>query len=152
SGLTTVSINDSAVGVNTLTVNGTNGNDAITAARLGANNIVWVNAQAVVVFNGNFNQLNLAGRFGNDSFIVSPAGITLAGATPHINVTDVTLANSTLQVNGSVGSDLIGYRPTGPATGSVTENTALADVVFTNVPNVSINGQGGSDQLTYVSP
>src|SRR5262249_55912568 len=63
SGLTVVTVNDNAASTtDVLTVNGTNGDDAITTAHLGANNIVWVNAQAVVVFSG-FNQLTLAGRF-----------------------------------------------------------------------------------------
>jgi hypothetical protein len=151
SGLTTVTINDNAASTtNILTVNGTNGNDAITAARLGANNIVWVNAQAVVVFSG-FNQLTLAGRFGNDYFAVSPIGMTFVGANPQINVTDVTLGASTLQVNGSAAANAIGYNPTAPGAGNVTI-TGSAPVFFTNLANLAIAGQGGPDALTVTTP
>ncbi len=91
SGMTLVTVNDNVAStIDILTVNGTNGDDAITAAHVGANNLVWVNSQAVVAFT-NFNQLTLAGRFGSDFTTVSPVGLTLVGATPQINVTDAVL-------------------------------------------------------------
>ena len=73
-----------AAATDTLTVNGTSGNDAITAARVSGQNQVSVNAQATVGFTG-FNVLNLSGGPGNDTFNVAPVGIVMAGTTPAIN-------------------------------------------------------------------
>ncbi len=155
SGLTSVAVNDNAASTtDVLTVLGTNGNDAITTAHLGTNNIVWVNSQAIVTFT-NFNQLTLNGKFGNDTFAVSPVGLTFVGTNPQINVSDLTLGNSLVTVYGSAvtATDAFTYNPsaTSAAAGSVAI-TGSAPVVFTDVPSAAINGQGGNDTITYHTP
>ena len=68
-----------------LDVNGTNGNDTMTAANRRHEPGLGQRARRRSSFTG-FNVLNLNGGFGNDTFNVSPVGIVMAGATPAINV------------------------------------------------------------------
>ncbi len=136
-------VNDTATGADTLNVLGTNGTDTITAAHVGTNNLAWVNAQAPIAFSG-FGTLTLNGRFGNDSFVVSPVGLT--GLTA-INVTGNAGADNTVTVNGSTGADPITYSPTGAGTGTVAI-AGSATVSLTNMASLAIDGQGGNDTLT----
>ena len=139
-----------AATTDTLTVNGTSGNDAITVARGTTLNLASVNAQATIGFSG-FNVLNLSGGLGNDTFNVSPVGIVMAGVSPAINVAGAAGANGLLTVNGSAAADTINYTPTGSAAGGVTIASSTP-VTFSNVPAVAINGQGGNDLLTITAP
>ncbi|HWB14429.1 MAG TPA: DUF4214 domain-containing protein [Pirellulales bacterium] len=127
----------------TLLVFGTNGDDTISAAHVGPFNVAWVNAQVPIVFTG-FGTLNLNGRFGNDSFVVSPVGLT--GLTA-INVTGNAGANNTVTVNGSAAADAITYSPTGAGAGTVAI-TGSATVGLANMASLILNGQGGNDALT----
>ncbi len=133
-----------------LTILGTNGNDAITSQTLGGKNIAWVNAQAPVTFAG-FNVLNLNGRFGNDTYTVAPVGIVMAGVSPTINVNGTAGANNLLTVNGSGAADNINYSPTAADAGKVAILGSAA-LVFTKVPTLAFNGQGGGDNLTVTTP
>ncbi len=157
SGLTAVTIMDTApAGTNTdhLTVGGTNGNDTITAAHVGSPGFgaVWVNSQAVVSFTG-FNSLALAGKFGNDTFNVSPVGIAFNGvaATQGITVTGTPSSTDSLTVYGSAGADAVAYNPA-----AATPNVAITNAPVVNfgvgVTSVSYNGQGGNDLLTINAP
>ena len=71
-GMSTVAITTTATGA-AFTANGTNASDTITTQNLGGDK-VWVNNQAVVGFAG-FTTLNLQGKFSNDTFVVTPAGM-----------------------------------------------------------------------------
>ena len=131
-----------------LVVNGTNGNDAITAGAIA--NLVSVNNFETIAF-ANKSSLTLNGMGGDDAFNVSPANITLTGGSPTITVNGAAGANDTLTVNGTVGNDTLGYNPTTPGAGSVTVNAAPV-VNFLAIAQAAIDGQGGADQLTNTTP
>jgi hypothetical protein len=150
-GMSTVAITTTATGA-AFTASGTNANDTITAQNLGGSDRVWVNAQAVVTFGG-FATLNLAGKFSNDTFVVTPGGMSPDGtaALTSITVAGVSpTANDVLLINGTTGA-AIGYTPTAAGAGTVTI-AAAPSVAFTNVANLSVNGQGGGDVLTVTGP
>ena len=147
--MTSVTVNDNAANTDALIVNGTNGNNTITTAFAGGANRVWVNNQAVVNFS-DFNQLTLNGKFGNDTFNVSPAGMTFVGANPTINVNGAVGTTNTLTVNDAAGL-AVGYNPTGPGAGNVTVAGAAA-VNMTHMAGVSVDGAGGKEALTVTTP
>jgi hypothetical protein len=133
-----------ATATDTLLVFGTNGDDTMTAAHVGPNNVAWVNSQAPIVFGG-FGTLTLNGRFGNDSFVVSPIGLT--GLTT-INVMGNAGANNALTVNGNPDPNAITYTPTSPAGSGTVAIAGFPTVSLTNMASLNINGQGGNDTLT----
>ena len=76
----------------------------------------------------------------------TPTGLT--GIT--VNGQDPT-ASDTLIANGTPAADAINYAPTAPDAGTIT-GAGPVPITFTTVEQVSINGQGGGDTLTYTSP
>lgn len=133
---------------NTLVANGTNGNDSIALQFLGGANRIWVNDRAVVSFS-TYQTVNLNGLFGDDTFSVSPVGLT--GVTA-INVSggDPT-ASDALVVNGSLAADAINIAPTAPDGGSVAI-TGSPTVTFSTTEKLTVNGGGGNDALTVTTP
>ena len=130
-------------GATSLTVNGTNGNDAINQN----GNSVTVNNGAVVNFSA-YPTLTLSGNNGDDTFNVFPT--TLTGVTAfNVHGGDPT-ASDTLIVNGTVGDDTIEYDPTDIGMGTVTVN-ALPAVAFDTIEALYIDGQGGADALTLMT-
>jgi uncharacterized repeat protein (TIGR01451 family) len=130
-----------------ITFQGTHDNDTIALQRLGGANRVWVNDRAVVSFT-NFDDVTLQGRFGDDSFSVTPTGlvgvatISVAGGDP--------TASDTVIVNGTTGLDnvtidqltLDGARVTG--LGPVVNIATSEHLIY--------NGQGADDAITYITP
>lgn len=137
-----------AAAADVLTINGTNGDDTITTENLGGHNIAWVNAQAPVTYSG-FATLILNGRFGDNTFSISPVG--LAGVTA-IQVNGDNVPNSDLLVvNGTTSADNIGYTlASTPGVGTVSVDTS-APITFTAIAGLTINGQGGGDALTVTT-
>jgi hypothetical protein len=148
SGLKQVSVT-AAAATDQLTVNGTGGNDVIAAARVSGQNQVSVNSQAVVSFTG-FNALNLNGGAGNDVFNVSPVGLVMVGTTPAVNVAGAAGASGQVTVNDSGGA-AVSFTPTGAAAGSVAISGSVPVVKISNVPALTINGQGGNAALTFMA-
>jgi hypothetical protein len=148
SGISNIIVTSNAVGSNTLVVNGTNGNDAISAQHTAAGDTVAINGQPVVTFTG-YATLNINGQGGTDTFAISPVGLAVTSIV--VNGVDPN-AQGQLIVNGTAGSDAITFTPTAAAAGTValtpSGGSAAAPVTFTNIAGVSINGQGGSDALT----
>ncbi len=133
-------INLTTTGGGTLTVNGTNANDAINQN----GNSVSVNDGAVVNFIG-YTTLTLNGNAGSDEINVHPT--TLAGVTTfNVNGGDPT-ASDTVVVNGTAGADTITYSPTGADSGTVAVNAAPI-VNLATVEHLTIDGLGGNDNLT----
>jgi hypothetical protein len=126
-----------------LTVNGTTGNDAITAGATA--NVVTVNNLESITFS-NKTSLTLDGNGGNDTFNITPSNLTLGGGA--ITVNGAVGANDTLNVNAT---GAIGYNPTGPAAGNIT-STSNSTVSFVNVGAAAINGEAGNDTLTVTTP
>ena len=123
-----------------LTVNGTNGDDAINQN----GNSVTVNNGAVVNFSG-YPTLTLTANNGDDTFNVYPTTLPVSVTTFNVNGGDPT-ASDTLIVNGTAGNDTIEYNPTDIGTGTVTVN-ALTAVSFDTIEALYIDGQGGTDAL-----
>ncbi|HUE73617.1 MAG TPA: CHRD domain-containing protein [Pirellulaceae bacterium] len=138
-----------AAGPSTLTIRGTDDDDTIAVGLIGGITAAWINDGAVVGYNttgGAFTNVLVQGRFGSDSFSVTPhAGvdITIQGGDP--------TASDTVVVNGTPGSDTINYSPTAADGGTVQVN-ALGLVTLQTVEHLTINGQGGGDSLTYTTP
>ncbi|NUQ61970.1 MAG: VWA domain-containing protein [Pirellulales bacterium] len=142
-GVELLSINSSAAGSD-LTVRATNDNDTI-AAGLVVFTGVWINDGTVVRYNSantNFDDLVVQGRFGSDSFSITPhAGvdITVQGGDPTLS--------DTVVVNGTGGDDTIDVRLTASNAGTVAVN-AFGLVSLQTVEHLAINGSGGDDDLT----
>jgi hypothetical protein len=136
-----------------LTVNGTNGNDAI-AYRAPANSanqgLVSVNDQETIEF-GNKTSLTINTQNGTDAVSINnptaqaglTGGIVVNGGDP--------AAGDGLTVSGTTGNDTINYLPTGPGAGAVTIAT-LPKVTFTGIGSMAYDGAGGNDALTVTSP
>jgi len=136
-----------------LTVDGTNGNDAITAGA--SPNLVSVNNLETITF-ANKTRLTLNGQAGDDTFNITPTNITLTGGAQSIIVNGTAGANDTVTVNGRmqvVGKppDAIDYSPQFlPGIGTVT--VANAPLVFmSNIAGLAINGQAGNEALTVTT-
>jgi hypothetical protein len=145
-GISDISVTSTAAPPNTLVVQGTNGNDAITAQDVGGVDTVTINKQPVVTFAG-FDTLTLDGQGGNDTFDVAPAGM----AVTTINVNGSQSLGSTLTVDGTAGADAVDYAPTSGGAGTVAIATAPA-VVFTGIGAAQYNGNGGNDTVTVTTP
>src|SRR5207244_7330369 len=74
SGIQFVSLTGLAGGANTLTMDGTDGPDTMTLDHFGFD-LALVNDRADVIF-ANFPQVSLFGGFGDDTFSVSPVGLS----------------------------------------------------------------------------
>lgn len=138
-------LNLTGSGAGTLTVNGTNGDDAINQN----GNTVTVNNGSVVNF-ASYPTLTLAGINGDDTINVRPT--TLVGVTTfNVDGGDPT-ASDTLIVNATGGNDTITYAPsTTIGAGSVAVNAAPI-VNLTTIEGVTIDGAGGTDALTNATP
>ena len=130
-------------GTGTLTVNGTNGDDAINQN----GNTVTVNDGATVNFAA-YPTLILNGNNGDDTFNVSSA--TLGGVTTFdVNGGDPT-ASDTVIVNGTVGADLVIIAASAADTATV---TGLGPAININSSeHLTYSGAGGNDSLTVTSP
>lgn len=130
-------------GNSTLTINGTNGNDAINQS----GNVVTVNNGADVTFT-TYPNLTLNGNNGDDVINVNP--LTLVGVTTfNVNGGDPT-ASDTVIVNGNASNNTVGINLTGPSSGNV---TGLGPVInLATIEHLKYNGQGGDDALTVASP
>ena len=130
-------------GTGTLTVNGTNGNDAINQN----GNSVTVNDGATVDF-ADYPTLTLNGNNGDDTFNVHPT--TLVGVnTFNVSGGDPT-ASDTVIVNGTAGSDTADYAPTAIGAGTVTVNGGAMN--FDTTEHLVFNGLGGTDALSLTTP
>ncbi len=130
-------------GIGTLSVNGTNGDDAINQA----GNSVTVNNGAVVTFN-NYATLDLNGSNGDDTFNVAPA--TLAGVTTFNVDGGNPTASDTVIVNGTAGADTVDID--GLGSDSATVNGLGPAVNLTTTEHLTYNGLGGDDDLTVTAP
>ena len=143
-----------------LTVVGSNGNDAITAAADPAvvgNGLVSVNNLETVSFL-NKTSLTLNGQSGNDTFNISPVGIQTGSAVmTGIAVNGSAGANDQVTVNGTTGADTFNYSPSitlGSGTVQVDTAATVAPIAMTNIAGLAINGQGaggGGDALTVTT-
>ncbi len=131
-------LNVTGTGADTLAVNGTHGNDHITAN----NDTVWVNDRAPVGFSG-FATLSLNGLNGDDTLSVSPATFAPAVTAIFVDGGQPT-ASDELIVNGTAGNDTIFFTPTDPDAGSVAI-TGSPTVNFTTTESVIINAGASSD-------
>ena len=101
----------------------------------------------MIIVNG-FSTLTLNGRFGSDDFSISPAGF---GVTEIIvNGGDPT-ASDTVVVNGTTAGETIVFTPTAADAGTVLVGVAPI-VTLATVEHLTINGLGGNDTLTTVTP
>jgi hypothetical protein len=128
----------------TLTVNGTNGNDAINQS----GNTITVNNGAVVDFTA-YPTLTLNGLSGDDQFNVAP--LTLTGVTTYNVAGDDPTDGDSLIVNGSAGTNAVTITPSAVDAGSVAIGGAPT-VSFTTTESVEYNGLGGDDTVTVDTP
>ncbi|MEX0713059.1 MAG: DUF4214 domain-containing protein [Pirellulales bacterium] len=141
----------SATADSTLTVRGTDDSDTMAVQPIegGPSGLVWVNDGPVINFNsanGNFAALALQGRFGDDTFSITPmAGVAISaeGGDP--------TASDHVVVNGTAGADTITFSPTAADAATVQIN-ALGLVSISAAESVVINGLGGGDGLTIMTP
>lgn len=144
-GFTNVAVTASTA-AETIVFQGTHAGDEIALAFLGGANRVWMNGRAVVQF-ATFGTVSLQGRFGDDRFSVSPAG--LVGVTSVLVDGGDPTASDELIVNGTATADAITYAPTSAESGTV---TLAIPITFTKTEHVTINGQAGGDALIVRSP
>ena len=124
--LGTETLNLTGIGATALTVDGTDGNDAINQN----GNAITVNNSAVVNF-ATYPSLTISGNSGDDVISVNPT--PLVGVTTSFQVTgDDPTASDKLIVNGSVGADVIGYNALGAGIGSVTITGFSHDVLLSD--------------------
>ncbi len=142
-GFETVGLTSTAAGGATFNARGTDDNDTIALDRLGTNDLVWINDGPVISF-ATFSAVTLDGRFGSDSFSITPDGIAVIAI--NVNGGDPT-ASDTAVVNGTAGADAIEYSPSGADSGTVQVNAAPV-VNLATVEHLTINGLGGDDALT----
>jgi hypothetical protein len=131
-------------GDTSLTVNGTNGDDAINQS----GNIVTVNDGAVVEFTG-YPTLNLNGHAGSDTINVHPDTLIPFGVTTlNIDGGDPT-ASDTVVINGTAGQDTVNVTPTAIDAATV---AGLGPVVNVSAAEHLIySGLGGDDLLTITA-
>ena len=138
--------------VPTLTVNGTNGDNAIsyTAGAGASSGLVSVDGFETIEFT-NKATLAIDGRAGSDTInLNNSAAVTGLGAIT-VNGGDPTDGSDTVIVNGTTGGDAIVL--TGiTADGAVVTGAQLVPVTVTTAEHLAIDGQGGTDSLTYTSP
>jgi hypothetical protein len=136
----------------TLTVNGTNANNAInyTQGTVAANGLVSVDGFETIEFS-NKTTLVLNGLAGSDTInLNNPStptaltGITVNGGDPTAN-TDTVIVNGTAAVDAIV-VDLL------TADGARVVGAQPVPVTIATAEHLTIDGQGGNDTLTYTTP
>ncbi|MDX1926571.1 MAG: dockerin type I domain-containing protein [Pirellulaceae bacterium] len=138
-----------AAATDTLTANGTHGNDTIALQFLGGANRIWLNGQSVISLSS-YGTVNLNGRFGDDKINVLPIGL-VGVTTVNVNGGDPT-ASDELVVSGSAGNDTINYNVSNTVGAGSVAITGAPVVNFVTTESLHIDGQGGSDALTVTSP
>lgn len=135
----------------TLAINATNADNAInyTQGSVAANGLIAVDAFETYEFS-NKTTLTINGLAGSDTINLNnpstPTGltsITVSGGDP--------TAGDTVIVNGTVGADTIQFRPTAADSGTMQVN-ALPLVALQTVEHLTINGRGGNDSLSVITP
>ncbi len=138
-----ISLTGAAAG-DTLTANGTHGNDTIALQFLGGANRIWLNGQSVISLSS-FGTVNLNGRFGDDKINVLPIGL-VGVTTINVNGGDPT-ASDTLVVTGTAGQNNVVITPTGVDSATV---TGLGPVInAATVEHLTYSGLGGNDVITF---
>jgi hypothetical protein len=135
-----------------LTVNGTNGNDAIAyrAPTNAANQgLVSVNDQETIEF-ANKTSLTINTLNGTDAVSINNptaqaglTGITVHGGDP--------AAGDTLTVSGTSAVDTVNYSPTAAGAGTIKVNS-LPLITFAGVGSLAYDGAGGNDALSVTTP
>ena len=129
---------------NNLLIDGTAGSDLISLYNTGSGNTAQVNSQAPVTFTA-FGGVALNGISGDDTFNVSPVGLTNVTA---IAVNGSATGTAAVNVNGSSATENITV-----AMGAVPTVAGLgALVTITNPTSIAINGETGNDNLTVTTP
>ena len=136
-----------------LTVQGTNGNDAIAyrAPTIVTNQgLVSINNLETIEF-GSKTSLTINTLNGTDA-------VSLNNTTAQTGLTSITVnggdssSGDTLTVTGTTGTDTVAYTPTGVGSGNVVFSVpALPPIAFANIAGVTYDGQGGGDTLTVNS-
>ncbi|HKD36232.1 MAG TPA: hypothetical protein VKB78_05505, partial [Pirellulales bacterium] len=148
----------------TATVNATPAANAINYTAGPGGGIFGMNSTGLVTIDNqesyefsNKGQLFINALAGSDEINLNnpnvPTGMSTTAATPGLNVAgnDPT-ASDTLVVNGTTGNDTINYAPSATfGNGSITGAAPVA-ISFTTIEQVKLNGQGGTDSLTYTTP
>ncbi len=147
-------VGQSGAGDDTVVLDGTGGNDVFTTTNAGVSGIgtAQVNSGPAIGFQhlgtGANTTLVLNGLGGNDTF-----NLTQSGFGPIPNVTVNGAAGSAANVFGTSGGDTLNYAPSAAHAAQLTVNGAGGTLYALNgLNNVSIDGQGGGDALTYTSP
>jgi len=135
---------------NTLTVNGTDADNAINyTAGSPDNGLVTVDGFESIEFS-NKDHLVINARSGDDV-------INLNNPTTPTSLTDITVnggdptGSDKVVVNGTSAGDAIGVAPTAADAAQITI-AGLPDVIVTTTESLVINGQGGDDSLTVITP
>ncbi len=139
---------NSATADSTLIVRGTHDNDTIALAPASTATRVWINDGTVVTANAgssNFSTVTLQGRFGDDSFSITPSDVdvNVEGGDP--------TASDTVTVNGSAAQNNVNFTPTGSDSGTV-DVTGFGSVTLSTVESLTYSGLGGNDNLTVTTP
>ena len=139
-----ISIAGSAAG-DTLTANGTHGNDTIALQFLGGANRIWINGQSVISFSS-FGTVNLNGRFGDDKINVLPIGL-VGVTTINVNGGDPTVSDELL-ISGTPAADTVTVTPTGIGAGTVV--IGATTIAYNTTEKVTYSGLGGGDSVNVV--
>jgi len=135
----------------TLTINGTNSDNAINYVQGSdaSRGLVSVDGFETIEFS-NKTALVLNGLGGSDTFNLNNpttpttlTGITVIGGDP--------TASDTLVVNGTAGADSIDFAPTTDDDATIT-GAGPVPIVAGTVEHVIVDGQGGGDALTITTP
>ncbi|MFO0915154.1 MAG: dockerin type I domain-containing protein [Pirellulales bacterium] len=141
-------------GTGALTVNATNGDDAInlTAAA------ITVNHGAVVNYSG-YPILTLDALAGSDQIALNQLQELTGVSTIKVEGGDPTVAGDGLLVTGSQANEQVDYRPNGAGGGTIQVRTVTGGVLsaaplveFTTIESVAYDGVGGTDRLVYTTP
>ncbi|HEY2411086.1 MAG TPA: hypothetical protein VGI40_02525, partial [Pirellulaceae bacterium] len=136
----------------TATVNGTNADNAIsyTQGSSAANGLVAVDAYETFEFS-NKSTLTINGQGGDDTISLNNPSTPnlLTGIT--VNGGDPTADTDTVVANGTAGTNGINFSPTSANAGTITGAGPVA-IALATTERLTINGQGGSDALTYTTP
>jgi hypothetical protein len=116
-------------------VRGTDDNDTIAAATLGGNH-VWINDGTVVTFS--HTDLLLQGRFGNDTYSI----------TPIVGVTITAQGNDPLGSDSAVVNISADTTVAPSADGGTVDMTGAGLVTLTTIEHLKIVGDSGNDTLT----